>query len=106
MLETESLVVAIVDYRVRPEVGDDFLTLIHAKWAYQTQEGYIEDGARLAKLSGEGLTFTEVFTWTGTAHLIKQAHQDGRMDQLWNQLDEATVGGRWEGITIKNGVWV
>ncbi len=97
-------IVAIVEYRVRAEDEARFPSLIRSKWRFQMQQGYISPGARLAEIVKESGLYIEMFSWTSN-EAIDRAHDDPVMAQLWDALDEATHGGRWEGIRIRNGKW-
>lgn len=100
-------VVAIVEYRMSSDRADDFCDLIRSKQRYQEDAGFIHPDSRLARIENpdEDSLFVEIFTWIDQA-AISRAHQDAAMDAWWNQLDEVTLGGRWEGIRILNGTWI
>ena len=89
----------ICTYRVRPDVENDFASLLRGHWTMLHDLGFVtDDQSQLLRSADEPPTYVEIFTWVEGGFQLASEHPDvlaiwERMDPL---LEERDGRGKWE----------
>jgi|GEM_PF-4811833 len=93
------MIPTLVTYTCPQDAEAALLRILARKWSVFRNQHLVGDNRLVLRDAKRPGVIIEYFEWLSNAE-SKRAHTLHEVNAVWDELDAATIGGRWEGIQI------
>lgn len=95
------MIPTLVTYTCPQDGEAAMLRILARKWSVLRNQRLIGDHRLILRDPQRPGVLIEYFEWLSD-EAVKRAHTFPEVKAIWEEMDAATIGGRWEGIQVLN----